>query len=177
MTNRNCNTWEVPEGRVIPYGHPPRTIVGKIRKVMNTLLWNVAYRSSLNGVRIWCHRMRGCHIGKGVYIGRYCFLDNMYPEYIYIYDGASINAESMLLTHFNPYETWKNLFVAEVKPIVVGRDAIVAVRCTLLPGVRVGEHAVVSNGITLEKSVDDYTMCTLKQELKTVNIKRILGVK
>ena len=174
MSNRDCSTWKVPEGRVIPYGHPPRTLAGKMRKVMNTLLWNIAYHSSLNGVRIWCHRMRGCHIGKGVYIGRYCFLDDMCPDSIYMCAGASRHAESRLLTHFNPYETCKNLCVAEVKPTVVVRDAIVAVRCTLLPGVRVGDHAVVSNGITLEKSVDDYTMCTLKQELKTVNLKRIL---
>ena len=111
---------------------------------------------------------------KGVYIGRYCYLDNMYPEYIYIYDGASINAESMILTHFNPFETWKNLFVAEVKPTIIGENSIVSVRCTILPGVSIGKFSVVSNGMTIEKSIPDYTMCTPKQEMKQVNIRRFI---
>lgn len=174
MTSSNCKEWVVRDSMKIPYGHPPRSLAGKIRKVVNTILWNIAYRSALNGVRIWCHRMRGCHIGKGVYIGRYCFLDNMYPEFIYIYDGASINAESMILTHFNPYEAWKNVFTAEVKPVVIGENAIVAIRCTIMPGSNIGQFAVVSGGCIIEGDVPEYNMVKSISKNKCVDLKGII---
>ncbi len=177
MSNSSeCSKWVTAQGKTIPYGHPPRSFAQKVRKVWNTILFRWAYSCPLNSLRILFHRWRGCHIGKGVYIGRYCFLDNMYPEYIYINDGASINAESMILTHFNPFPVWKGVFSAEVQPVVIGDNAIVSVRCTIMPGVTIGKYAVVSAGMTLEKSVPDYTLCTLKQEIRKVNIKGLVKV-
>lgn len=170
----DSSQWIIPEGKIIPYGHPPRAFLQKLRKVKNTILFRWAYTCPINLLRILFHRWRGCHIGKGVYIGRYCFLDNMYPEYIYIYDGASINAESMILTHFNPFEVWKNVFNAEVRPVVIGENAIVAVRCTIMPGVTLGKYSVLSAGMTIEKSVDDYTMVRQVSKIQTVNIKNVL---
>lgn len=174
MTSGNYNEWVVRDSMKISYGHPPRSLAGKIRKVINTVLWNIAYRSALNGVRIWCHRMRGCHIGKGVYIGRYCFLDNMYPEFIYIHDGASINAESMILTHFNPFPVWKGIFNAEVKPVVIGKDAIISVRVTLLPGVHIGERAVISSGLTIEKDIPDCHIVREKHKQEMVDMSGLI---
>lgn len=176
MTSSDCKKWVVQVGQKIPYGHPPRSFAGKIRKVCNTVLASWAYNCPLNGLRVLFHRMRGCHIGKGVYIGRYCFFDNMYPEYIYIYDGASVNAECMLLTHFNPFETWQGVFNAEVKPIVIGENAIVAVRCTIMPGVRVGKYAVVSGGMTIEKSVPDYYMVRANVKMDKIDLTPLVGI-
>lgn len=170
MTSSNSQEWVIAEAKTIPYGHPHQSFLQRLRKVRNTILWNWAYRCPLNGLRILFHRMRGVHIGKGVYIGRYCFLDNMHPEYIYIYDGASINAQCMLLTHFNPYETWKGIFNAEVKPIVIKQNAIVAVRCTIMPGVTIGERAVVSSGMTIEKSVPDRHMVRMTSKMEKIDL-------
>ena len=174
-TSSDSSKWIIAEARLIPYGHPHQSLKQRIRKVRNTILWNWAYRCPLNGLRILFHRMRGVHIGKGVYIGRYCFLDNMYPEYIYIYDGASINAQCMLLTHFNPYEVWKGIFNAEVKPVVIGKDAIIAVRCTIMPGVTIGERAVVSSGMTLEKSVPDGHMVRQAAKIEKINLSGLMA--
>ena len=170
MTSSDSSTWVVAKAKKIPYGHPHQSFRQRIRKVRNTILWNWAYRCPLNGLRVLFHRMRGVHIGKGVYIGRYCFLDNMYPEYIYIYDGASVNAETMILTHFNPFETYKNIFQAEVKPTIIGENAIVAVRCTIMPGVSVGKYSVISGGMIIEKSVSDYTMLRPVYKTQSVSI-------
>lgn len=175
MTSSNSADWVIVESKCIPYGHPHQSLKQRIRKVRNTILWNWAYRCPLNGLRILFHRMRGVHIGKGVYIGRYCFLDNMYPECIYIYDGASINAQCMLLTHFNPYEVWKGIFNAEVKPVVIGKDAIVAVRCTIMPGVTIGERAVVSSGMTLEKSVPGGHMVRQAAKIDKINLSGLMA--
>lgn len=174
MSNKDCTTWVIADAIKIPYGHPPRSFKKMCRKIINTILSHWAYVCPSNGLRIRMHRWRGCHIGKGVYIGRYCMLDNMYPEYIYIYDGASINAESMILTHFNPYETWKKVFSAEVKPVVIGENAIVAVRATIMPGVTIGKYAVVSSGCTVEHSVADYNMVQTTAKLKSIDLKSLI---
>lgn len=174
MTSSNSKEWTIAEAKSIPYGHPHQSLGQRLRKVRNTILWNWAYRCPLNGLRVLFHRMRGVHIGKGVYIGRYCFMDNMYPEYIYIYDGASINAECMLLTHFNPYEVWKGIFNAEVKPVVIGKDAIVAVRCTIMPGVTIGQRAVITGGMTIEKSVPDGCMVRHASKIEKIDLRGLM---
>ena len=170
----NCKDWMIKEPKQIPYGHPRRTFGQTLRKVKNTILFRLAYNCPINSWRIQFHRWRGCHIGKGVYIGRFCFLDNMYPEYIYIYDGASINAEAMILTHFNPFETYKKVFVAEVKPTVIGENAIVSVRCTIMPGVKLGKFAVVSSGCTIEHDIADYQMVQQVNKMKSLDLRGLL---
>ena len=174
MTSSDSQQWVIAEAKQIPYGHPHQTIRQRIRKVRNTILANWAFSCPLNGLRILFHRMRGVHIGKGVYIGRYCFLDNMHPEYIYIYDGASINAETMILTHFNPYEVWKTVLSAEVKPVVIGENAIVSVRSTIMPGVVIGKYSVVSAGMVIEKSIGDYTMVKPAGKTQQINIQNLI---
>ena len=100
------------------------------------------------------HRRRGVHIGKNVYLGMFCFLDNLHPEYIYIEDNASVNAGTMILTHFNPMKRYAPIFQAQMAPVLIKEGAVGAVRSTLLPGVCGGKNA----GSVVEKSVPDYTM-------------------
>lgn len=170
----NTKDWVIKDPMKITYGHPKRSFGKAIRKVCNTILSHWAYNCPINALRIQFHRWRGCHIGKGVYIGRYCYLDNMYPEYIYIYDGASINAESMILTHFNPFETFKSVLSAEVKPTVIRDNAIVAVRCTIMPGVTIGRSSIISSGMTIEKDIPDYHMVRERTKHESVDLTALL---
>ncbi len=109
-------------------------------------------------MRIFLHRRRGVHIGKNVYIGMFCYFDNLQPSYIYIEDNASVNAGTMILTHFNPMKQYAPILQAKVAPVVIKKGAIVAVRSTILPGVSIGKYAIVSAGSLVEKSVPNFTM-------------------
>jgi len=135
-----------------------RNFVNKIRKIKNTILMLLAYNCPNNTLRIKFHRWRGVSIGEHVYIGMFCFLDNLYPHYIYIEDNASINAGSMILTHFNPMKQFAPIFKARVAPVVIKEGAILAIRCTILPGVCIGKNAIVSAGSVVEKDVSSYTL-------------------
>ena len=104
------------------------------------------------------HRRRGVHIGKNVYLGMFCFLDNLHPEYIYIEDNASVNAGTMILTHFNPMKRYAPIFQAQMAPVLIKEGAIVAVRSTIMPGVCIGKNAVVSAGTIVDKDVPDCTL-------------------
>ena len=118
----------------------------------------IAYSFPLSKIRITLHRYRGVNIGKGCYIGMFCFIDNLYPEYIYIEDGASINAGSMLVAHFNPSIRFKRILQAKVSPIIIKSGAMVAVKCVILPGVIIGENSIVSAGSVVNEDVE---ACTL----------------
>ena len=88
----------------------------------------------------------------------FCFFDNLYPEYIVIEDNASVNAGSMILTHFNPMRRFEPILKARVAPVVIGEGTIVAIRSTILPGVTTGKYSIVSAGSVVEKSVPEYTL-------------------
>lgn len=152
--------FNIKEAKSIPYYEETqkRTIGQKIRKIKNTSLMLLAYAFPSVKVRIMLNRMRGVNIGNHVYLGMFCFLDNLYPEYIYIENNASINAGTMILTHFNPMKRYAPIFLAKVEPVLIKEGAIVAVRSTILPGVVIGKNAVVSAGSVVEKNVADYTL-------------------
>lgn len=135
-----------------------RTVSQKLRKIRNTLLMLVAYAFPANAVRIQLHRWRGVTIGSNVYLGMFCFLDNLYPEYIYIGDKVSINAGSMILTHFNPMKQYAPILKARVAPVVIGAKSIIAVRSVVLPGVKIGESSIVAAGSVVEKDVPSFTL-------------------
>ncbi len=150
----------IQEAKAVPYYEETqkRTIRQKLHKIHNTICFLLAYACPNNNIRKWLHRRRGVHIGKNVYIGMFVFLDNLYPEYIYIEDNASINADSMVLTHFNPMKRYQFLFQAAVQPVLIKEGAIVAVKSIIMPGMTVGTSAVVSAGTVVEKDVPDYSL-------------------
>jgi acetyltransferase-like isoleucine patch superfamily enzyme len=135
-----------------------RTLKQKLQKIRNTVYMLLAYSCPNNTLRQWMHRRRGVHIGKNVYLGMFCFLDNLQPSYIYIEDNVSVNAGSMILTHFNPMKQFAPILQARVAPVLIKKGAIVAVRSTIMPGVEIGEFAIVSAGSVVEKNVANYTM-------------------
>ena len=135
-----------------------RTLGQKLRKIRNTIYMLLAYSCPNNKMRQWMHRRRGVHIGKNVYLGMFCFLDNLHPEYIYIEDNASVNAGTMILTHFNPMKRYAPIFQAQMAPVLIKEGAIVAVRSTIMPGVCIGKNAVVSAGTIVDKDVPDCTL-------------------
>lgn len=152
--------WDISSEKSIPYYEEvqKRNFFERLKKVRNTLLMLLAYACPNNKCRVQLHRWRGVHIGKNVYLGMFCFLDNLYPSYIYIEDNASINAGAMILTHFDPMSHYASVFQARVAPVLIKKCAIVAVRSTIMPGVAIGRYSVVSAGAVVEKDVDDYTM-------------------
>lgn len=162
--------WIIPETMKIAYGKPKRNFKQKIVKIKNTILQLWAYRCPINSLRIQFHRWRGVHIGKNVYIGMYCIIDNLYPEFVFIEDNVGLNANSMILTHFNAPERFAGALSADVKPVVLHKNSMIAVRCTIMPGVTIGEYAVVSAGMVVDKDVPDYAMVREKKQREIIDI-------
>jgi len=148
------------QSKDIPYFEETqkRTFFQKLRKIKNTILLLLAYTFPSSSVRVRLHKCRGVHIGSSVYIGLFCFIDNLYPEYIYIEDNVGINTGSMILAHFNPGKRFKRVLKSQVEPVLIKTGAMIAVKSIIMPGVIIGENAIVAAGSVVYENVEDYTL-------------------
>jgi acetyltransferase-like isoleucine patch superfamily enzyme len=131
------------------------------RKIKNYLFALLAYNCPVNSWRVKLHRWRGVNIGKNVLIGLKVTLDNSFPEYIYIEDNVSLSGENYILTHSNPYKHFQGILDSFVAPVVIKKGTWVAIRATVLPGVTIGENAVIGAGVVVNKNVPDGAVVAL----------------
>jgi acetyltransferase-like isoleucine patch superfamily enzyme len=101
-------------------------------------------------IRPALHRWRGVQLGKRVWIGSLVYLDELYPEAISIGDNVTIGIRSSVFTHFHwgPRKT-----SGGHKAVVIGPNVFVGPHCVILPGVHIGEGAVVKAGSVLSNNV------------------------
>lgn len=129
-----------------------------IKRIVNYLLFILAYIAPSNAIRVKLNKWKGVNIGENVYIGMFVFIDNAYPEYVFIEDEAAVNAGCMLITHFNLKKHFEPIVLARVAPVLIKKGAMVAVRSILLPGITVGEYAMVSAASVVNENVEPYTL-------------------
>ena len=106
------------------------------------------------------HRWRGVRIGRNVFIGTDVFIDDADPALVTIEDDATIIAQSTILghayypTHFSP------ILGASSKRegTVIKKGAYVGLHTIILPGVTVGEYAIIGAGSLVTKDVPPYSM-------------------
>ncbi len=137
------------------------TLLFTFSAVMDYLLLSVAQYSPLSmspGAVVWCHRRRGVKIGKNVQIGPNVVLDYVFPHFVRIEDGVSIAGWNYLLTHVTPLKYHQHDFESYVAPIVIKKNAWIAVGANIMPGVTVGEGAVVAANSLVTKDVEPHTM-------------------
>jgi acetyltransferase-like isoleucine patch superfamily enzyme len=97
--------------------------------------------------------MRGVIIGKNVWISQYVYIDEIHPEAVFIGDNSSIGLRTSIFTHFywGPRRS-KNGY----KEVVIEKNVFIGPHCLILPGVKVGEGAVVKGGSVLTRNVPPF---------------------
>ncbi|MDD3752247.1 MAG: acyltransferase [Tissierellia bacterium] len=128
------------------------------KKTRNHILQILALYCPIKSWRVMFHRWRGVHIGNNVFIGYNCMLDHAYPEYVYLEDNCGLTGDVYILAHTNPKAFFADVFESYVAPVVIGKNAWIGVRSTILPGARIGENSVVSAGTIVSKNVPDNTL-------------------
>lgn len=113
-----------------------------------------------NKARITMQRWRGVNIGKNVHIGTYVNMDLPYPYFITIEDGVSLAGSITILTHNKPMEYHRRCCGSYIAPVIVRKHAWVAVNVTILPGVEIGEGAIVSAGSVVNTDVPPFTIAS-----------------
>lgn len=94
-------------------------------------------------------------VGKEVFINFGCtFLDQ---GGITIEDGVFIGPEAKILTEAHP-EQPEIRHTLQTEPVVIRRKAWIGAGAIILPGVTVGENAIVAAGAVVTKNVPDNTI-------------------
>jgi acetyltransferase-like isoleucine patch superfamily enzyme len=106
--------------------------------------------------RVFLQRLRGVKIGKHVFIGPGCWLDNTRPDLITIENYVSLAGRVTVLTHSDPTLPLRAMLGPASRvfePVVIRSGAWVTVNCVILPGVTIGENSIVAAGSVVNKDI------------------------
>ncbi len=104
------------------------------------------------GVEMW--RGNALSMGRGSAIGQHCYIDARAG--IRIESDVSISREVCVLTA--THEVDSPDFEASLAPVHFARRCWIGTRAVVLPGVHIGEGAVVGAGSVVRSDVDPYTV-------------------
>jgi acetyltransferase-like isoleucine patch superfamily enzyme len=129
-------------------------------KTLGRLLRILAWLAPVYQFRSSVYRKCGVNVGKNVYIGFLVMMDGEYPEYIKIGDEASIGPGVTIMAHSSasPFHQKFKIFYEGPKKVTIERGVWLAAGSIILPGVTVGEGAIVASGSVVSRDVPSYTM-------------------
>ena len=136
---------------------------GAVRSVISRLIHAVArYLPMYPGWRVSLHRLRGVKIGRGVFIGSDVFIDNTYPDSVIIEDYVTIISRSFIIGHnFIPRHLESVIGKQEgpQKPgVLLKKGCYVGAQCVILPGVSIGQCAIVGAGSVVAHDIPDFSV-------------------
>lgn len=116
-------------------------------------------------VRPWALRMMGCKVGENVFIGDGVSIDVRNPELIEVDDYAHVTGYTILLCHKRDLEAYyidENYADLPYKTgkIHLCRGCSTGTGTLILPGVTIGEGAIVGAGSLVTKDVPAWTVAT-----------------
>ncbi|GAB4515275.1 MAG: acyltransferase [Anaerolineae bacterium] len=84
------------------------------------------------------YRLTGMRVGKHTSIALMAMMDVFFPEQISIGDNTIIGYNTTILGHEYLLNEWRR------GPVVIGSNVTIGANCTILPGVVIGDGAIVS---------------------------------
>lgn len=110
-------------------------------------------------------RKMGCKVGNECFIGDYVRIDTSHADMITIEDHVSIASGTRLLCHqrdFSNYcvgDDYMDLGYT-IKPIVLKKGCLIGMESMVLPGVTVGEGAIVGAGSLVTRDIPAWTIAS-----------------
>jgi len=145
-----------------PTGRVPRATYERehphslLRVLAQKLLHQAARICIPTGPRVALYRAMGIRIGRGVFIGLDTWLDDQFPELIAIEDEVVISFRVVVVVHDDARRMDAILpgqGDGTVAPVTLRRGCYLGAGCIVLPGVTVGERAVVGAGAVVTRDV------------------------
>lgn len=116
-------------------------------------------------VRPWLLRRMGAKVGKGVFIGDHVAFDLNHADLITLDDDAHITGGCRLLCHQRDLKGYRVGDNAAKLPyrlgeIHVGKGVMVGMMTLIMPGVKIGDGAIVGAYSLVTKEIPPYTIAT-----------------
>lgn len=139
--------------------------------VLKTVLHSLAMNSPHNSIAVFFYRLRGTKIGKNVGIGSGAFLEESRPHLVTIEDGANIGPNAIITAHDSSYHCINGDVPILFGEVVIKKRAYVGAGAVILPGVTVGEEALVAAGAVVTRDVAPRTVVAgvPAKEIKTLD--------
>lgn len=134
----------------------------RLEKMMD---WPILAPFAPRKMRDWCLKKIGCHVGKNVFIGDYVRVDLNHADMIYIDDYAHLTAGCRLLCHqrdLKDYRIGDNAAKCGYRlgEIHIGKGVMVGMETMIMPGVTIGDGAIVGAYSLVTKDIPPYTVAT-----------------
>jgi acetyltransferase-like isoleucine patch superfamily enzyme len=140
------------------------------------LLKSLAKISPGNSLRRWLFRKCNYTIGKGVYMGQDIIVIDVLDDRsaaLIIGDRVSISPRVTFVVHSAPnWSKIRNYGYEKKGRIVIKNDAWIGTGAVILPGIEIGEGAIVGANSVVTKNVPDYTVVggVPAKKIKTVEV-------
>lgn len=129
----------------------------------NMMDWWILEPIAPRKFRPWILRRLGCHIGKGVFIGDHVRVDYGHADLIFIDDHAHVTGGCRLLCHQRDLSQYYMGDDAAKLPyrlgaIHIGKSVMIGMESLIMPGVTIGDGAIVGAGSLVSKSIPAWTI-------------------
>lgn len=119
-----------------------------LKVVKNFVVIQLARYTPFLGVKSWLYRtFLRMKIGEQTSFALMVMLDVMFPEKISVGRNSVIGYNTTILAHEYLIKEYR---LGEVK---IGSEVMIGANCTILPGVAIGDGAIVSAGTLVHKDV------------------------
>lgn len=130
-----------------------------IRQIVVHILLRLGQILPHSSLRVFCFKLMGVNLGKDVFIGLDVIIDPLYPEQVCIGDFSEIGDRACIYAHTRGTKPLKPLYPRRISPIKIGKGVwIGAPNVVLLPGVSIGDYAVIAAGAVVTKDVESYAV-------------------
>ena len=102
-----------------------------------------------NQIRIRLFSCMGVEVGKNVFIGKYCLIDDTFPDLISIEDNVNIAFGVTVVAH--------DASKRKAAKVLISKGAYIGTGAIILPGVVVGKNAIIGAGAVVNRNVADGT--------------------
>lgn len=142
---RNFERYPVPPGRNSMHYWP--RLAGFWRSGWNLFWISVARYMPWLNIKSAIYRMLGMKVGKDAAFGLMVMVDIFFPQDIAVGDNTIIGYNTTILTHEYLIREWRR------GRVEIGHRVMIGANCTVLPGVTIGDGAVVGAHSLVNRSI------------------------
>lgn len=133
------------------------------RFLINAMNWTILEPFNPRKLRPAILRMLGAKVGNNVFIGDYVRVDLNHSDQLEIEDGVHIAGDCRLLCHKKDLNNYRVGMIYGMMPykygkIHLGKNCAIGTGSIVMPGVTVGEGAIVGAGSLITKDIPAWSL-------------------
>lgn len=122
--------------------------VSPLKAIRNFIFIQITrYCPSLPLKNVIYRRILGMQVGQQTAFALMVMVDVFFPQHITVGNNSIIGYNTTLLTHEYLIHEYR------IGPVTIGNNVMIGANCTILPGVTIGDNAVIAAGSVVHKDV------------------------